>query len=196
MDEKELEKDILEEDIIEDDEDDDIEFDDNVDFDALSQQLQEHIEIEQGIEDDEENNSQINSMALKKSQNKDEEELTPLDVFPKDICKKYVVHIMPDNIDFVDVLSIDDRNRLINKVIYEQHVVDKKKNAFEERKKYIKHLVVVCLTMILGFPLIFFVVNMSLQASISNYEQSQKNFEKLYKEKGKITNYQRLEDSQ
>ena len=42
----------------------------------------------------------------------------------------------------------------------------------------------------------FFVVNMSLQASISNYEQSQKNFEKLYKEKGKITNYQRLEAEQ
>ena len=113
--------------------------------------------------------------------------------FPKINCKKYVIYISQDNVDYVDNLSIDERTALINKVFEEKQKSDAKSEALKKRQRYYKHLMIVCLTVIISFPLLFFAVNKSLQITINNYQQSQQNFQKLYKEKGKIDSYQKFD---
>lgn len=194
----------------EDEDEDDIEFDDNIDIEALTQQLQQHVDIGDvsNLSNEDFNNStdiqvapptdtdlqvsaSVNDDIQPVSQNN--KKASVFDEFPKSECKKYVIYITPNNIDYVDSLSIDDRTELINNVIYESHNSDVKNKQLKERQKYLKHLIVVCITVIISFPILFFAVNKSLQASISNYQQSQQNFQKLYKEKGKITTYQKMD---
>lgn len=194
----------------EDEDEDDIEFDDNIDIEALTQQLQQHVDIGDvsNLSNEDFNNSTDIQVApptdadlqLSASVNNDiqpvsqnNKKASVFDEFPKSECKKYVIYITPNNIDYVDSLSIDDRTELINNVIYESHNSDVKNKQLKERQKYLKHLIVVCITVIISFPILFFAVNKSLQASISNYQQSQQNFQKLYKEKGKITTYQKMD---
>lgn len=192
----------------EDEDEDDIEFDDNIDIEALTQQLQQHVDIGDvsNLSNEDFNNSkdiqvapsieadlQVVSSSPSEIQPAQNKKASVFDEFPKSECKKYVIYITPNNIDYVDSLSIDDRTELINNVLYESHNSDIKNKQLKERQKYLKHLIVVCITVIISFPILFFAVNKSLQVSISNYQQSQQNFQKLYKEKGKITTYQKMD---
>ena len=192
----------------EDEDEDDIEFDDNIDIEALTQQLQQHVDIGDvsNLSNEDFNNStdiqvappteadlQVVSSSPSDIQPAQNKKASVFDEFPKSECKKYVIYITPNNIDYVDSLSIDDRTELINNVLCESHNSDIKNKQLKERQKYLKHLIVVCITVIISFPILFFAVNKSLQASISNYQQSQQNFQKLYKEKGKITTYQKMD---
>lgn len=192
----------------EDEDEDDIEFDDNIDIEALTQQLQQHVDIGDvsNLSNEDFNNStdiqvaptteadlKVVSSSPSEIQPAQNKKASVFDEFPKSECKKYVIYITPNNIDYVDSLSIDDRTELINNVLCESHNSDIKNKQLKERQKYLKHLIVVCITVIISFPILFFAVNKSLQASISNYQQSQQNFQKLYKEKGKITTYQKMD---
>ena len=192
----------------EDEDEDDIEFDDNIDIEALTQQLQQHVDIGDvsNLSNEDFNNSkdiqvappteadlQVVSSSPSEIQPAQNKKASVFDEFPKSECKKYVIYITPNNIDYVDSLSIDDRTELINNVLYESHNSDIKNKQLKERQKYLKHLIVVCITVIISFPILFFAVNKSLQVSISNYQQSQQNFQKLYKEKGKIRTYQKMD---
>lgn len=186
MDEKELDNLAQEElpAVEEDDDDDDIEFDD-INFDAITQQLQEHVDVDFSAPEDEEIPYDDNPPSPT--------ELSLFDSIPKEACKKYVVYIEPTNVDIVDGMSVDDRNKLINSIISEKYENDKRSRIVRQRRLYAKRLMIICLTVIIGFPVMFFIVNKSLEASISNYAQAEKNFEKLYKERGKVMNYQNLD---
>lgn len=178
-----------------DDDDDDIEFDDNINIEALAQQLQQHVDIgDVSNLSSEDFNKEPEQPQLENQIIQPEENKTNIfDNFPKSDCKKYVVYITPNNVDYVDNLSIDERTELINNVISDKHSSDIKSKRLLERQRYVKHLIVVCITVIIGFPILFFAVNKSLQICISNYQQSQENFQKLYREKGKITSYQKMD---
>lgn len=178
-----------------DDDDDDIEFDDNINIEALAQQLQQHVDIgDVSNLSSEDFNKEPDQPQLENQIIQPEENKTNIfDNFPKSDCKKYVVYITPNNVDYVDNLSIDERTELINNVISDKHSSDIKSKRLLERQRYVKHLIVVCITVIIAFPILFFAVNKSLQICISNYQQSQENFQKLYREKGKITSYQKMD---
>lgn len=199
MDENNLDKDLEEAKnhpvVDDDDEDDDIEFDDNINIEALAQQLQQHVDIgDVSNLSSEDFNKEPNQPQLENQIIQPEENKTNIfDNFPKSDCKKYVVYITPNNVDYVDNLSIDERTELINNVISDKHSSDIKSKRLLERQRYVKHLIVVCITVIIAFPILFFTVNKSLQICISNYQQSQENFQKLYREKGKITSYQKMD---
>lgn len=177
------------------DDDDDIEFDDNINIEALAQQLQQHVDIgDVSNLSSEDFNKEPDQPQLENQIIQPEENKTNIfDNFPKSDCKKYVVYITPNNVDYVDNLSIDERTELINNVISDKHSSDIKSKRLLERQRYVKHLIVVCITVIIAFPILFFAVNKSLQICISNYQQSQENFQKLYREKGKITSYQKMD---
>lgn len=199
MDENNLDKDLEEAKnhpvVDDDDEDDDIEFDDNINIEALAQQLQQHVDIgDVSNLSSEDFNKEPDQPQLENQIIQPEENKTNIfDNFPKSDCKKYVVYITPNNVDYVDNLSIDERTELINNVISDKHSSDIKSKRLLERQRYVKHLIVVCITVIIAFPILFFTVNKSLQICISNYQQSQENFQKLYREKGKITSYQKMD---
>lgn len=180
-----------------DDDDDDIEFDDNVNIEALTQQLRQHVDVGAAADmSNEDFNKEPDPPPQPVSSSPAEtapKNTVTTEKFPKINCKKYVVYISPNNVDFVDNLSLDERTEFINKIIEEKQSSDAKMQKLQKQKTYYKHLMIVCLTVIISFPLLFFAVNKSLQITITNYQQSQQNFQKLYKEKGKINSYQKFD---
>jgi len=199
LDEKKLDLEQSEEEKInsfdDDDDDDDIEFDDNINIEALTQQLQQHVDVGDAVNmTNEDFNKEPETFSTVPVPTEGAFSKSKSDVdFPKMDCKKYVVYITPDNIDYVDSLSIDERTELINKIIFEKQENNKKSKILKARQNYFKHLLIVCLTVIISFPVLFYAVNKSLQLTINNYQQSQENFQKLYKERGKISSYQNID---
>ena len=193
MDEKNLDTAKPEEekvDSFDDDDEDDIEFDDNVNIEALTQQLQQHVDVGEAAHM---SNEDFNKEPVVEKKPEEKPAPDPAENFPKLNCKKYVVYITPDNVEYVDNLSIDERTELINSIISDKQVTNKKSKRLKEQQTYYKHLIIACLTVIISFPLLFYAVNKSLQLTINNYQQSQQNFQKLYKEKGKINSYQKMD---
>ncbi len=103
--------------------------------------------------------------------------------------KKYVIYIEPDNIDYIESLSIKDRKKIINKVLHEQDEISKKRKELKERVKFTKQIIIMVLTVTLALPIFFVVLNKSIEITILNYQLAQQNFVKLYKEQGKIKSY-------
>lgn len=106
------------------------------------------------------------------------------DISPRE--KKYVVSIKPDIVPMFDQLAPEDRAELVNKLVL-NYMESKKHTPEEERiKKLITHSIVVFITIAVGFPVIFFLTNASIEATVNSYRQIQNNFEKLYLQKGGI----------
>lgn len=100
--------------------------------------------------------------------------------------KKYVVAINPDLVPFFDKMHPERRTGLINQLLF-AHIESQRKISDDERiKKFLKHSAVVVLTVIVGFPSVFFMTNASIEATLNSYRQIQGNFEKLYQEKGGV----------
>lgn len=101
-------------------------------------------------------------------------------------AKKYVIYIEKDNIDFIESLSNPERRDVINKVLKEQNDKAIKKKEIERRKSFTTNIIIIVLTIIIGFPVTFALVNKGLLVTMENYQQAKDNFAKLYKTKGKI----------
>ena len=99
---------------------------------------------------------------------------------------KYVIYIDPQNVDFIDSLTVKERKNLINKILREQDDIAITKQRFKIINTIIKHAIVAILTITLSIPVIYWTINASLEATINNYRRSQTIFQTLYKENGKI----------
>lgn len=100
---------------------------------------------------------------------------------------KYVIYIDPENVDFIESLTIKERKKLINRILREQDDISITKHRFKVINSVIKHVLVSILIISLSIPLVYNVVNFSLEATINNYRNSKTLFQTLYKENGKIT---------
>lgn len=100
--------------------------------------------------------------------------------------KKYVVYINQDNIDFMENLSAEERKEMINKILKEQNAAMRKKKAVEAKARLIKHVILACLTFVIGFPLMFLVVNKAMELTMQNFKEAKSNFSKLYQQQGKV----------
>ncbi len=101
---------------------------------------------------------------------------------------KYVIYIDPQNVDFIDSLTVKERKNLINKILREQDDIAITKHRFKVINTILKHIIVAVLTVTVSIPVIYWTINASLEATINNYRRSQSIFQTLYKENGKITN--------
>ena len=99
---------------------------------------------------------------------------------------KYVIYIAPENIEFIESLTVKERKNLINKILREQDDIALTKRKLATVQTVIKHIVVAVITLLLAVPAIYITINSSLEATINNYKQSQSIFKTLYKEHGKI----------
>lgn len=192
-----------------------IEFDDNIDIGALQAQLQEHM---QG-EDIDYTPEQVNMTVQNSEEVPVLDNTTPtIDATPqlpevaqpttplakqkapeeklklKEGEKKYVIYIEPDNIDFINSLSIKERKKLINKILHEQDEYSQKRREMRERSKFTKQIIIMVLTVTLSLPIFFVLLNKSIEITILNYQQAQQNFVKLYKEQGKIKSYKTFQN--
>ena len=109
---------------------------------------------------------------------------SPLEV-PQD-AKKYVIYIDPENIDFIDSLSIDDRKSTINDILRQEDERIKTKKLEEARLAHAKKVITICMTVVIGLPVVFHLVNKSVELTIINYQVAKSNFEKLYRSRGKL----------
>lgn len=100
--------------------------------------------------------------------------------------KKYVIYIDDVNVDFIDSLSIAERKNLINGILREQDDIRIARREEERMRKLVTHVMIGIITFFVIIPLMYWLVNACLEATIDNYRRSQNNFEVLYKERGKI----------
>ncbi len=100
---------------------------------------------------------------------------------------KYVIYIDPQNVDFIESLTVKERKNLINRILREQDDIAITKQRFRIIQTVIKHAIVAILTIAISIPVIYITINTSLEVTINNYRRSQSIFQTLYKEKGKIT---------
>ncbi len=100
--------------------------------------------------------------------------------------KKYVIYVNEENINFIDSLSIEERKEIINDILHEQDAYFAAKKRQKQRKIFLLNVLIICITFVIGFPIMFMVVNKAMQATIQNYSSSRKNFEKLYRNEGKL----------
>ena len=99
---------------------------------------------------------------------------------------KYVIYIDPENVPFIDSLTVKERKNLINKILREQDDIAITKQRFKIVIAVIKHVIIAILTIAISIPVIYFTINTSLEATVNNYRRSQSLFQTLYKENGKI----------
>ncbi|MBR1942364.1 hypothetical protein IJ843_01360 [bacterium] len=107
--------------------------------------------------------------------------------------KKYIVYIEPDNIDFLDSITIRERKKIINRILREEDENIRKKRQTEERIKFTNQVIIMVLTVVISLPIFFVLLNKSIEITILNYQQAQQNFVKLYKEQGKIKSYKKFQ---
>lgn len=100
---------------------------------------------------------------------------------------KYVIYIDPQNVDFIDGLTVKERKNLINGILRQQDDIAITKQRFKIMQTIIRHVIVAVLTVTIAIPVIYYAINASLEATIDNHRRSQSNWQTLYKEHGKIT---------
>lgn len=161
----------------------DILFEEVLDIDSIQQKLLERI-----YEDDPEiQTSQEVDTVIDKQAAIIEEKKAKLPARAHSITsRKYVVYVDSENIDFMENLSIDERKEIINKILKEQHEVSVQTKEFRKKKKVLNHALIACFTFIIGFPIMFIMVNKSFEASMTNYQEAKQNVARLYKQDGKV----------
>ena len=101
---------------------------------------------------------------------------------------KYVIYIDPKNVDFIDGLTVKERKNLINNILRQQDDISITKQRFALLQTIIRQIVIAILTVAISIPVIYYVINASLEATVDNYRRSQVNWQALYKQHGKIKN--------
>ena len=100
---------------------------------------------------------------------------------------KYVIYIDPQNVDFIDGLTVKERKNLINGILRQQDDIAITKQRFKIIQTVIRHVIVAIITISVAIPVVYMAINTSLEATIENHRRSQSNWQVLYKEHGKIT---------
>ena len=99
---------------------------------------------------------------------------------------KYVIYIDPENKEFMDSLTVKERKNLVNRIIREQDDIAITKHRLNIIKTVIKHTIIAIITIAIAIPISYWIINVSLEATIDNYKRSKTAFKTLYREKGKI----------
>ncbi len=95
--------------------------------------------------------------------------------------KKFVFHIDNEHIDFIESLSFQEKHTLINYLItdYKNNNNSIIKKSIDFKK--IKKVMLIAFVVFVGVPLLIFLINTSLNLTISGYLEMQRNFEKIIK---------------
>ena len=121
-----------------------------------------------------------------------EEEFDPYAAIEKPVArnsgpkaKKFVVMVNPENVEFFDKIPSEDRTTLFNKLLTDYK---ESKNRAKQKKhliKFSKHMLLGIMVILISLPIMFVVVNKSIELTIKNYKDVQNNFEKLYESRNR-----------
>lgn len=94
--------------------------------------------------------------------------------------KKFVFQVYPNNVEFVETLSYQEKNDLINYLLNDYKNYSVYKQKYSKDVDFIKKIVAVVLAIIVGVPLLVYLAGVSFELTNHSYENMQKNFEKLF----------------
>ena len=80
-----------------------------------------------------------------------------------------------------------ERKNLINGILKQQGDIALTKQRFKIIQSVMMHIFIAVLTVAFAIPILYYVINASLEATIDNHRQSQTIWQTLYRENGKIT---------
>jgi len=100
---------------------------------------------------------------------------------------KYVMYIDPENVDFIESLTVKERKNLINRILKQQNDIANTKRRFRRLQGALNHIIIFILTLSISIPIVYYAFNASLEATINNHRNAQTIWQTLYKEHGKIT---------
>ena len=100
---------------------------------------------------------------------------------------KYVIYIDPQNVDFIEGLTVKERKNLINGILRQQDDIAITKQRFKVMQTFLRQAIIAILTLAISIPVVYTAINASLEATINNHRSAQTNWQTLYKEHGKIT---------
>lgn len=95
-------------------------------------------------------------------------------------AKKFVIMINSENVEFFDKIPMEERTKLFNTLLTNYQ---KKAKATKEKIhliKFAKHMFLGIMVVLVTLPIMFLVVNKSIEMTINNYKDVQNSFERLY----------------
>ena len=110
------------------------------------------------------------------------------DILPKENLKKIVVYVYgKDNIDYVNALSINERNHLINEILETGRVKSFYQIKRDAIRNFALQVFIIVLSIVVAVPIIYFVSNnvyhYTQKVTKDNYNDYGQKFEKLYQDK-------------
>jgi len=93
--------------------------------------------------------------------------------------KKFVFQIYPENIDYIESLSHEEKQYIINYLIQLHRDNQLHNYKIEKEGRTLKKIIFIIVCILIGVPLLFFLIGISLDLTRSSYYSMQKNFEKL-----------------
>lgn len=96
--------------------------------------------------------------------------------------KKFVFNLDENNSHFIENLTYDKKNELINKLIFNHR--ETVKNNLKNNKFYgtLKKILIFLLCMVIGIPLLIITINFCFDMTVESYSEMEKNFERLFNE--------------
>ena len=95
-------------------------------------------------------------------------------------AKKFVVMVNSENVEFFDKIPMEERTKLFNKLLSKYQTDQKAAKEKAHIIKFSKHMFVGIMVILVSLPIMFLIVNKSIELTINNYKDVQNNFEKLY----------------
>lgn len=150
-----------------------------VEEEVVEEVLEEEIEEEVVEEEPEE------EVLVEPSQEDGSEWEDPFEEDESAAIKKYIFGISMDYVDLIDEMELDERSAFVNDAIQTKLDKERADEKRSHKQSIVKHIMLTVVTTIVGIPLMFWVVNKSIEVTILNYARTQQNFEKLYTQQAK-----------
>lgn len=102
---------------------------------------------------------------------------------PPKTSKKFVINIQNEYVEYFEELLPEKRSEMVNNLLKNEIA---NSSTYKRKKiiaRFLRHLLVVLITIVIGFPIIFYIVNSSIQSTLKSYKYMQVNFERLYQQK-------------
>jgi len=94
--------------------------------------------------------------------------------------KKFVFQVYSDNIEFVESLSYQEKNELVNQLFDDYRTSSVINHKFNKSINIAKKAVIIFFAVFVGIPLIIYLAAVSLHFTKSSYVDMQHNFENLF----------------
>ena len=96
--------------------------------------------------------------------------------------KKFVFNVYQENVSFVESLSYEQKNELVNELLRDYQILATKEEKGKNLISFFKKIVIFLFIVLIGTPLFIMSVNFFFDHTLNSYSQMERNFERLFNE--------------